>query len=72
MEAILATAVMLVLIVGGFVLLGRSWPRSSRIGGWRAGLRGERDAHTEEQARGVQEDDDVRWKWRGPPPAPHR
>ncbi|HEY3336814.1 MAG TPA: hypothetical protein VGK16_16415 [Candidatus Limnocylindrales bacterium] len=67
MEALLFTAGLLVLIVGGLVLFARAWPRqrdAPGVGGYRAQLHGERDAGSDPgPAPGVQEDDDVRWSW---------
>jgi hypothetical protein len=68
-EALLFTAGLLVLIVGGLVLFARAWPRqhdAPGVGGYRAQLHGERDAGSDPgPAPGVQEDDDVRWSWDG-------
>ena len=37
MEALLLTLGVVLLMVGTLVLLSRTWPRSSRLGGFRAG-----------------------------------
>lgn len=69
MEAILATVIVIGLIVLGFAALARTWPRTSRLGGYRART-GDRGAdHTaldEEQGQAGREDDDARWHWEKP------
>lgn len=66
MEAILITAALLVLMGTAVVLLGRTWPRSSRLGGYRARTRGGpagSPARDQEQGLAIREDDDARWRW---------
>lgn len=59
MEAVLLTAALALLIVGSLVVLARTWPRSSRLTGFRI-----RDHET--PARPVREDDEPP-RWRIPP-----
>ena len=69
MEAVLATLAVVLLMVGALTLLARSWPRSSRLGGYRAWTRGgspDRPAQDQERGDAVREDDDVRWHWGAP------
>jgi hypothetical protein len=63
MEGLVLTFVLAVVMVAAIVLLGRSWPRSSRIGGYRA--RRENGAPTAPVDPPVREEDDVRWDWTG-------
>jgi hypothetical protein len=66
MEALLATVLLLLIMGAALLLLARGWPRSSRLGGYRARTQG-RDAPTaadEEAGRANREDDDVHWHWR--------
>ncbi|MGB8648906.1 MAG: hypothetical protein WCF84_26955 [Anaerolineae bacterium] len=61
MEALLATAGLLLVIGLALVLLSRVWVGSSRLGGYG---NSQRDDGPEPGAR-AQEDDDVRWNWKG-------
>jgi len=61
-EGLLLTVVLAFVMLAAIVLLGRSWPRSSRIGGYRARRDGGAPAAAEPPVR---EDDDVRWDWTG-------
>jgi hypothetical protein len=66
MEAVAATAIMGILMLVALSLLGRSWPRSSRLGGHRARARdgGSEDVRrSEERGEAIREDDDLRWRW---------
>ena len=66
MEAILITAALLVLMATAVILLGRTWPRSSRLGGYRARTRDGSVATTprdDERGEVPREDDDARWRW---------
>ena len=45
------------------VLLGRSWPRSSRLGGYRTRDRDEPTAPDEERGSAERENDDTHWNW---------
>ena len=63
MEALLLTAAVVGAMVLALVLLGRTWPRSSRAGGFRAGKGAGRDAPDPGVAGGAREDDDVHWSW---------
>lgn len=69
MEAILFTAALIVLMGIALIVLGRSWPRSSRLGGYRvrpgAGSAGSA-ARDQEQDVAIREDDDARWRWDEP------
>jgi hypothetical protein len=72
MDALLMTAAVIGLMIGALVLLGRTWPRSSRLGGYRAGRGaghegGGGDAGAD---AGVPEDDDAHWRWTSPGPGP--
>lgn len=58
MEALLTTVALGVLIVAILIVLARSWPRSSQLGGYHvAGGAGQAD---EPQVR---EDDEAHWHW---------
>jgi hypothetical protein len=64
---ILFTAGLIATIVAALVALGRTWPRSSGLGGYRAGRgagHGESGTAPGTDAHPDQEDDDVRWDWR--------
>ena len=61
MEGLVLTLVLGVVMLVAVVLLGRSWPRSSRLGGYRAKRDG--GAPTAPGEPPVREDDDVRWDW---------
>jgi hypothetical protein len=66
MEGLLLTA----LLIGGMVLalalLGRTWPRSSRLGGYRARQGSADSAGPDEPGPLPPEDDDARWRWTPP------
>ena len=65
MEALLFTIALLAVVAGALVVLARSWPRSSRLGGYRAGRGAGRDeAGGQAGEDHVAEDDDVHWRWR--------
>jgi hypothetical protein len=69
MEAVLATFAVVLLMIGALALLARSWPRSSRLGGYRAWTHArpsDRPAQAQERGEAVREDDDVRWHWDAP------
>lgn len=69
MEAIVATVVALVLMLAALIVLGRSWPSSSRRTGFRVWMRDRsRDSLAEAQERGDvdREDDDSHWHWDAP------
>jgi hypothetical protein len=69
MEAIVATLLLGVLMIGALSLLARTWPRSSSLGGYAARSRGRKAADpglTEERGEAIREDDDLRWRWTGP------
>ncbi len=69
MDALLLTAVVIGLMIGALVLLGRTWPRSSRLGGYRAGRGAGHEAGSGPDAdAGVPEDDDAHWRWSDPDP----
>ncbi|MEW6223475.1 MAG: hypothetical protein AB1627_02485 [Chloroflexota bacterium] len=75
MEAALFTTVLLILMGVALIVLGRGWPRTSRLGGYHARMRGgAADVAAREQARDtpIREDDDARWRWddRGDAPRP--
>jgi hypothetical protein len=61
MEGLVFTLVVVALMVVAIVVLGRSWPRSSRIGGYRAKRDGGAPAASGEPP--VREDDDAGWNW---------
>lgn len=70
MEALLLTLGVVLLMVGTLVLLSRTWPRSSRLGGFRAGRGAGHEAGGGSEPGGgsdadatVPEDDDARWQW---------
>ena len=61
------TAAVIGLMVGALVLLARTWPRSSRLGGYRAGRGAGREAGDGRDAdAGVPEDDEAPWRWSDP------
>ena len=51
MDALLMTAALIGLMIGALVLLGRTWPRSSRLGGYRAGRGAGHEAGAATRAR---------------------
>jgi hypothetical protein len=63
MEALAATLAVVLLMVGALALVARTWPRSSRLGGYRA--RGEDGSTPAEGTPGDvrREDDDAHWDW---------
>ena len=64
MEALLLTLGVVLLMVGTLVLLSRTWPRSSRLGGFRAGRGAGHGAEGgSDPGAAVPEDDDARWQW---------
>ena len=65
MDALLLTAALIGLMIGALVLLGRTWPRSSRLGGYRAGRGAGHEAGSgdADADSGVPEDDDAHWRW---------
>jgi hypothetical protein len=64
MDAWLATLAVVGLMVLALVLLGRTWPRSSRAGGYRAGRGAGHTPGTDAAAEPpAPEDDDVHWNW---------
>ena len=64
MEAVLATLAVAALMLVALVLLAASWPRSSRLGGYRSWRGGrESDARSDDTVGGTREDDDA-WRWR--------
>jgi len=70
-EALVATVALLVLIAAALAILGRSWPSSSRRGGFRTWVRGgsgdgasnDGGSLDEERGEAEREDDDARWHW---------
>lgn len=67
MEALLATLLVLLLMGAALLVLARGWPRSSRLGGYRARTHGDDGGPgspaDQEQGKADREDDDARWKW---------
>lgn len=64
MDAWLATLAVVGLMVLALVLLARTWPRSSRGGGYRAGRGAGHAAGSDAAAEPpAPEDDDVHWSW---------
>ena len=61
MEGLALTLLLVIGMIAAIVLLGRSWPRSSRLGGYRAKRDGG-DPTVPDEAP-VREDDDARWNW---------
>jgi hypothetical protein len=74
MDALLMTAALVGLMIAALVLLGRTWPRSSRLGGYRAGRGAGHDTGGGPDAGapevGAPEDDDAHWRWTDPGPGP--
>ena len=69
MEAVLMTLVVILLMVAALVMLAWSWPPSSRLGGYRAMVRGgaqDRPAQAREGGEANREEDDIRWRWDDP------
>ncbi|HYO44867.1 MAG TPA: hypothetical protein VES19_16840 [Candidatus Limnocylindrales bacterium] len=75
---VLLTIGMLGLMVAAIAVLGRTWPRSSRVGGYRAG-RGlgaatgagaGPDAEASDPPPHVPEEDGSPWRWPGGPDTP--
>jgi hypothetical protein len=62
-EALAATLVLILVMAIAIALLGRSWPRSSRLGGYRARGGDEPTAGDQERGSAEREDDDTHWKW---------
>lgn len=66
MEAVIATVVLVVLIGAALTILARSWPRSSRLGGytvWKRGAGQKSLGLDEERGEANREDDDDHWRW---------
>lgn len=66
---VILTALMILLMLAALVLLARGWPTSSRLGGYRARMRGgTRDdvVRTPERGEAIREDDDAHWRWDDP------
>ena len=65
MEGLIATLLVAGLMAVALALLAKTWPRSSKLGGYRAGLRGRRDPESGDPTGegGIPEDDDVHWRW---------
>ena len=66
--AVLLTFGLLALMGLAIIVLGRGWPRSSRLGGYRARSHdAEPGSSAGDQERGaaIREDDDARWRWDG-------
>jgi hypothetical protein len=63
-EALAATLVLILVMAIAIALLGRSWPRSSRLGGYRLRGRDEPSAADQERTGSGREDDDTNWKWK--------
>jgi hypothetical protein len=71
MDALLMTAALIGLMILALVVLGRTWPRSSRLGGYRAGRGAGHETGGDPGAdAGVPEDDDAHWRWTDPGPGP--
>ena len=71
MDALLMTAALIGLMILALVVLGRTWPRSSRLGGYRAGRGAGHETGGDPGAEaGVPEDDDAHWRWSDPDPDP--
>jgi hypothetical protein len=66
-EALLLTMAMVALMVLVLALVGRFWPRSSDLGGFRA-----RGGQPGEAGPPVREDDDAHWSWSRDPTDPER
>jgi hypothetical protein len=64
MEALAATLAVVLLMVGALALMARTWPRSSRLGGYRARGKDGSSATDEMPGDARREDDDARWNWR--------
>jgi hypothetical protein len=62
-EALAATLVLILGMALAVAVLGRSWPRSSRLGGYRLRGRDEPSAGDQERTGSGREDDDTHWKW---------
>lgn len=64
MDAWLATVAVILVMIVAMVLLARSWPRSSRSGGYRAGRGAGHGSSADGGAEPAPaEDDDTRWEW---------
>jgi hypothetical protein len=65
MVALLLTAVVIGLMIGALVLLGRTWPRSLRLGGYRAGRAAGHEAEGGDAGAdaGVPDHDGAHWRW---------
>ena len=69
MESILLTLLVFLLMGAALIILGRGWPRSSHLGGYRARSRdaaGRSPAREQETGEAIREDDDARWRWGNP------
>jgi hypothetical protein len=64
MEALAATLAVVLLMVGALALMARTWPRSSRLGGYRARAKDGSAATDETPGVAGREDDDAHWNWR--------
>jgi hypothetical protein len=66
MEGLILTAGLTVLMAVAVVIMGRGWPRSSRLGGYRARNRDRGAApavRDQERGAATREDDDAKWRW---------
>ena len=62
MEALLFTLGLVVVMSGALILLARSWPRSSRLTGYRI-----KAGRPQTELPPVPEDDDAHWRWKDRP-----
>ena len=77
MEALVLTLAVAGLMAAALVLLGRTWPRSSRAGGYRAGRGagaepGGPAARSADDSTNPPEDDEARWSWPDDDPGQRR
>jgi hypothetical protein len=66
MEGLILTAGLIGLMAVAVIIMGRGWPRSSRLGGYRARNRDRGAtpaARDQERGAAIREDDDAKWRW---------
>ena len=63
MEALAATLAVIIGMVAALALVAKTWPRTSRLGGYRARNKHDPTAQDQERGGADREDDDAHWNW---------